>query len=106
MSWGAQNRSKDAKTPSVAGVRSQKPELDCCPVQPYPIRDANLERTQVLVFSCRSGSQKKKAGRVTCDEIRPVKNQFVRSRFLDRTGQNRDASKGTYDGLQSTGMMT
>jgi hypothetical protein len=35
MSWGAQNRSKDAKTPSVAGVRSQKPEPDCCPVQPY-----------------------------------------------------------------------
>ena len=35
MSWGAQNRSKDAKTPSVAGVRSDKPELGCCPVQPY-----------------------------------------------------------------------
>jgi hypothetical protein len=35
MSWRAQNRSKDAKTPSAAGVRSQKPELDCCPVQPY-----------------------------------------------------------------------
>jgi hypothetical protein len=35
MSWGAQNRSKDAKTPSVAGVRSDKPELDCCPIQPY-----------------------------------------------------------------------
>jgi hypothetical protein len=36
MSWGAQNRSKDAKTPSVAGVWSKNPELDCCPVQPYP----------------------------------------------------------------------
>jgi hypothetical protein len=35
MSWGAQNRSKDAKTPSVAGGRSEKPELDCCPIQPY-----------------------------------------------------------------------
>jgi hypothetical protein len=35
MSWGAQNRSKDAKTPSVAGVRSDKPELGSCPVQPY-----------------------------------------------------------------------
>jgi hypothetical protein len=35
MSWGAQNRSKDAKTPSVAGGRSQKPEPDCRPVQPY-----------------------------------------------------------------------
>ena len=28
MSWGAQNRPEDAKTPSVAGVRSDKPELD------------------------------------------------------------------------------
>jgi hypothetical protein len=35
MSWGAQNRSKDAKTPSVAGGRSKKPELGCCPIQPY-----------------------------------------------------------------------
>jgi hypothetical protein len=35
MSWGAQNRSKDAKTPSVAGGRSDKPELDRCPIQPY-----------------------------------------------------------------------
>jgi hypothetical protein len=35
MSWGAQNRSEDAKTPSVAGGRSEKPELDLWPVQPY-----------------------------------------------------------------------
>jgi hypothetical protein len=35
MSWGAQNRSKDAKTPSAGLAMSQKPELDCCPVQPY-----------------------------------------------------------------------
>jgi hypothetical protein len=35
MSWGAQNRSEDAKTPGVAGVRSEKPELDRCPIQPY-----------------------------------------------------------------------
>jgi hypothetical protein len=35
MSWGAQNRSKDAKTPGVAGVRSDKPEPVSCPVQPY-----------------------------------------------------------------------
>jgi hypothetical protein len=47
MSWGAQNRSKDAKTPSVAGVRSQKPELDCCPVQPY--KYANKINYQLLV---------------------------------------------------------
>ena len=35
MSWRAQSRSKDAKTPSVAGVRLIKPEPGCCPVQPY-----------------------------------------------------------------------
>ena len=35
MSWGAQNRSKDEKTPSVGRVMSEKPEPDCCPVQPY-----------------------------------------------------------------------
>jgi hypothetical protein len=35
MSWGAQNRSEDAKTPGVAGVRSDKPEPGCCPIQPY-----------------------------------------------------------------------
>ena len=32
MSWGAQNRSKDAKTPSVGPAMSGKPELDRCPV--------------------------------------------------------------------------
>jgi hypothetical protein len=41
MSRRAQNWSKDAKTPSAAGVRSQKPELDCCPVQPYSGSHAN-----------------------------------------------------------------
>ena len=35
MTWGAQNRSEDAKTPSVAGGRSEKPELDLWPIQPY-----------------------------------------------------------------------
>jgi hypothetical protein len=35
MSWGAQNRSEDAKTPSGSRGRSQKPEPDCCPIQPY-----------------------------------------------------------------------
>jgi hypothetical protein len=35
MSWGAQNRSKDAKTPSVGLAMLIKPELGCCPVQPY-----------------------------------------------------------------------
>jgi hypothetical protein len=35
VSWGAQNRSKDAKIPSAGREMSDKPELDCCPVQPY-----------------------------------------------------------------------
>jgi hypothetical protein len=35
MSWGAQNRSKDAKTPTAGRGMSDKPELDRCPVQPY-----------------------------------------------------------------------
>jgi hypothetical protein len=35
MSWGAQNRSNDAKTPSVGLAMLIKPELGCCPVQPY-----------------------------------------------------------------------
>jgi hypothetical protein len=35
MSWRAQNRSKDAKNPSVAGGRSRKPKLALCGIQPY-----------------------------------------------------------------------
>jgi hypothetical protein len=35
MSWGAQNRSKDAKTPSVGRGMSENPEPDLRPVQQY-----------------------------------------------------------------------
>jgi hypothetical protein len=35
MSWGAQNRSKDAKTPIGSRGRSDKPEPGLWPVQPY-----------------------------------------------------------------------
>jgi hypothetical protein len=35
MSWGAQNRSKDAKTPSAGRGMSEKPELGLRPVQQY-----------------------------------------------------------------------
>ena len=35
MSWGAQNRSKDAKTPSGSRGRSDKPEPGLWPVQQY-----------------------------------------------------------------------
>jgi hypothetical protein len=33
MSWGAQSRSKDAKTPSVAGGRSENPKPALCGIQ-------------------------------------------------------------------------
>ena len=46
MSWGAQSRSEDAKTPSVAGGRSEKPEPDPCPIQPY--MDCNTGRKEIL----------------------------------------------------------
>ena len=35
MSWGAQSRSKDAKTPSAGLAMSKKPEPGLWPVQPY-----------------------------------------------------------------------
>jgi hypothetical protein len=35
MSWGAQNRSKDAKTPSAGRVMSRNPKLALCGIQPY-----------------------------------------------------------------------
>jgi hypothetical protein len=35
MSWRAQNRSKDAKTPSAAGGRSRSPKLALCGIQLY-----------------------------------------------------------------------
>jgi hypothetical protein len=65
MSWRAQNRSKDAKTPSVAGVRSDKPELGCCPIQPYtycavcvkhsPLRDDSVLGLSTLSYRIRLG---------------------------------------------------
>jgi hypothetical protein len=41
MSWGAQNRSEDAKTPSAAGVRSRNPKLELCGIRPY-MASANI----------------------------------------------------------------
>ena len=38
MSWGAQNRSKDAKTPSAARALSDKPKLELCGIEPYAER--------------------------------------------------------------------
>jgi hypothetical protein len=55
MSWGAQNRSEDAKTPSVGLAMLIKPELDCCPVQPYLSRILNPAADVVPISRlCRS----------------------------------------------------
>jgi hypothetical protein len=50
MSWGAQNRSEDAKTRSAACALSETPELDLWPVQQYVV---------LLVFMLAIGSNKK-----------------------------------------------
>jgi hypothetical protein len=44
MSWGAQSRSKDAKTRSAAGGRSEKPEAGLWPMAnpAIPMQDAGL----------------------------------------------------------------
>jgi hypothetical protein len=58
MSWGAQNRSKDAKTPSVSRGRSKKTEPDCFPIQPYASSDQlarNLVQcTRLLAFPVKA----------------------------------------------------
>jgi hypothetical protein len=50
MSWRAQSRSKDAKTPSGSRDRSEKPELDRCPVQPYQVCKA--AKVAVIIGQC------------------------------------------------------
>ena len=50
-------------------------------------------------------SQKKKAGRVTCDEKLTSAEPTVRYRFMISDEQNRHAPEDTYDGLQPTGMV-
>jgi hypothetical protein len=61
MSWRAQSRSKDAKTPSVAGGRSEKPELDLRPVQQYLKyalgRQTNRQKPPVLVEVTAEGTK-------------------------------------------------
>jgi hypothetical protein len=54
MSWGGQNRSKDAKTPSAGRGMSEKPELDLRPVQPYQISHTGQApaRQHVLFGRC------------------------------------------------------
>jgi hypothetical protein len=51
MSWGAQNRSEDTKTPSVGRGMSKKPEPDCCPVQPYQKSAIRIRNPYRILFS-------------------------------------------------------
>jgi hypothetical protein len=53
MSWGAQNRSKDAKTPSTPRDRSEKPEPGLWPVQPYQGGPAFVPHVEHLHADCR-----------------------------------------------------
>ena len=60
MSWGAQNRSADAKTPSTPRGWSDKPEPGLWPVQPYaalaclgPRRKAKLHRQGAICLRYR-----------------------------------------------------
>jgi hypothetical protein len=55
MSWGAQNRSKDAKTPSVGRAMSRKPKLELCGIQPY-LKIAAVVITTCSVYSHRGVS--------------------------------------------------
>jgi hypothetical protein len=49
MSWGAQTRSKDAKTPSVGLAMSENPEPDSCPVQPCALLASLVWATAIAV---------------------------------------------------------
>jgi hypothetical protein len=45
MSWGAQNRSKDAKTPSGPRAMSRKPKLALCGIQRYLLTSLLFSRS-------------------------------------------------------------
>jgi hypothetical protein len=47
MSWGAQNRSEDAKTPSAGRGMSENPEPGLWPVQPYHFLVLNMSKARM-----------------------------------------------------------
>jgi hypothetical protein len=57
MSWGAQNRSKDAKTTSVGLAMSKKPEPGLWPVQPYLKMVRKILRSQGKFFGISDANQ-------------------------------------------------
>jgi hypothetical protein len=52
MSWGAQNRPIDAKTPSAALGMSAKTKLELCGIQPYLIFGIHLNRIMKARHPC------------------------------------------------------
>ena len=50
MSWGAQNRSKDAKTPTFGLAMSRKPKLALCGIQPYYIPFDGVESGMEILY--------------------------------------------------------
>ena len=60
MSWRAQNRSKDAKTPSAAPAMSRNPKLALCGIQPYPqisVIETQAETERMITAEGRKPSQ-------------------------------------------------
>jgi hypothetical protein len=121
MSWRAQNRSKDAKNPSVAGVWSQKPEPDCCPVQPYicsageygifgqcghcqPVLYQDTPGKQTMCKRCASGKFTDTWHQSSCKNCDA--NQNTENEHLQEVCSNADALKngcraGSYRGVVS-----
>jgi hypothetical protein len=69
MSWGAENRSKDAKTPSAARAMSRNPKLALCGIQRY------VENEEVRLYILHSAvawqeaTSKKQSARVVVNSV-------------------------------------
>jgi hypothetical protein len=57
MSWGAQNRSKDAKTRSAGRGMSKKSEPGLWPIQPYSSAAQRIRNTHVHVHMAGPGKK-------------------------------------------------
>jgi hypothetical protein len=80
MSWGAQNRSKDAKTPSASRGMSEKPKLELCGIQ--------HSRMAVVGGTCEQISALKKVLRLmgdttgkTTERTSGIVHQLVKTRL-------------------------
>jgi hypothetical protein len=79
MSWRAQNRSKDAKTPSEGLAMSKKPEPDRCPIQPYDKRKrkrdprVDQQRSDGVHETTNDNKRRRRDRRVLQQQKRPTK---------------------------------